>query len=222
MSLKYTLRQNQRGIIFNVPIINIESSIRHIKQLPNFKSKLLAVYKRFYKLRKFECTPSLFKVDDNPYLVPDITSGDYVALVKRNFKNIDYNLKRKVFLGLPPLSEDELEKRLFATLTFVFKHTVAAENPHSEDPIATVEDEKRVSIDTIESGVISPLLRMDYDCPWQIKYDYNFQWLDRLNQEQDNPRGKKKKNVNEILPYITYKQYMMTVMRLNESLGLCL
>lgn len=225
MSLKYTLRQNQRGIIFNFPLVNIESTVEHISQLPDFKSKLCALYKRFYKLRKFECTPTLFKVGDNPYITPDINGEDYVSLVKRNFRHVDYNLKRKKFLGLPPLSEDQLEQRLFATLTFVFNHTVAAANPHAEEPVVTIEDERRASFDTVESQVISTLLRMDYDSPWQVKYDYKFQWLDQLDQLQNDNRPKKKKNKkndNEVLPYLTYNQYMKTVMRLNESLGLCL
>ncbi|KAI5959218.1 hypothetical protein KGF57_002156 [Candida theae] len=224
MSLRYALRQHQKGLIFNVPAFNIDSTITQIKQLPNFKSKLRALYKRFYKLRNFECTPNLFKVDDNPYTTPDITSDDYVALVKRNFRNVDYNLKRKKFLELPPLSDDELEQRTIATLTFVFNHTVAAENPHAEDNVSTIEDEVRASIDTTESRVISTLLRMDLDCPWKIKYDYKFQWLDQLRQLQNDNTNKKKSKTHdsETLLYITYKQYLTTLMRLNESLGLCL
>ncbi|KAI5968075.1 hypothetical protein CANMA_002577 [Candida margitis] len=221
MSLKYALRQAQRGLIFNTPQVSIESTIEQVTQLPNFKSRLRALYKRFYKLRKFECTPILFRVDDNPYVTPDITSEDYVALVKRNFKYVDYNIKRQKLLGkLPPLSEDQLEQRLFATLAFVFNHTVATANPHAEELITTNIVEKKSSIDTIESQVISTLLRMDHDCPWQIKYDYKFQWLDQ--QEGGNRPKKKKRNDNEKLPYLTYKQYLTTLMRLNESLGLCL
>lgn len=223
MSLKYVLRQNQRGLIFNFPQFNIKSTIEQIQQLPDSKSRLRALYKRFYKLRQFECTPKLHKVDDNPYLIPDITIDDYVALIKRNFRNVDYNLKRQKFLKLPPLCEDQLEQRLFATLTFVFNHTVAKRNFHAEEAIATVEDEKRASIDTTESQIISTLLRMDHDCPWQIKYDYKFQWLDQLDKLQSDKNAKKgKNNGNEVLAYLTYKQFLTTVMRLNESLGLCL
>ncbi|KAI5956904.1 hypothetical protein KGF54_000523 [Candida jiufengensis] len=231
---KFTLRKNTKGLIFHTPTINLSTTQEQITALPNFKSQLKAYYKRFYKLRNFECTSSLYKVEGSPYHTPTITSDDYVTLLKRQFKHSNYNLKREKILHLPPLSNDEIVSRISNTLAFVFNHTTSTKNPQMEKYILSEQDEIDASIDTTESRVISTILRMDYDCPPLIKYDYKFNWIDEINsilaeyedntavEKGDGQKGKKLKNQKSIpLELLTYKQYHTTLMRMDESLKLC-
>ncbi|KAI5963124.1 uncharacterized protein KGF55_002916 [Candida pseudojiufengensis] len=240
--LKFTLRSNGKGLLFHKPTINLQTTQQQIKSLPNFKSKLLAYYKRFYKLRNFECSPSLFKVDNSPYHTPTITSDEYVTLLKRQFQRGDFNLKRKKFLGLPPITEDELiNERLLNTLCFIFNHTTAAPNPKLDKLIVTEQDEIESSVDTLESKVVSTILRMDYDCPNFIKYDFKFDWVKQIDAWLDNNRNEEKEPLADMekenqkskkgkksgkqgpigLDYLKYKQYYTTLMRMNESLKTC-
>ncbi|KAI3402472.2 hypothetical protein KGF56_004713 [Candida oxycetoniae] len=216
---KFKLRQNSRGLIFNKRQVDIVSSIASITQLKSFKSKLLAYYKRFYKLRDFECSQRLYRSQEHPYDKVEISKDDYVNLLKRQFRNVSYNVKRRKFLELPPLSEKEQEQRLANTLAFVFNHTVEKSNSDNnpDEVVVNIEDEERISLDTIESKIISTILRMDKDCPLEIKHDYKFVWLDKLNKRiQCNQLDK-----NDII-YFNQKSYLTTLMRFNESIKLSL
>lgn len=222
---KFKFRPNTKGLILTKPVINLPTTFKQIEELPTFKNKLLAYYERFYKLRRFECNPTLYTTKDIPYNTPDLNYQDYVALLKRNFKNISYNTKREVILNLPPLTEEELEERLKNTLVFVFNHTVAKDNPQSDDPIYTIEDLEKTSIDNEETKIISTILRLDNEFPSEIKYDYKLKWFIELNKQLDSvdwEKGPTKKQIKYPLEYMGYKQYLITLMRLNESLKLCL
>lgn len=221
-SPRFGLRQHSKSLGLSQPIINILHSISEISKLPTFKSKLRGYYKRFYKLRNFECTPRLFQHEDFTQTRDEVTPIEYIALIRRTFRKVDYNLKREKFLSLPPLDDAELEKRIQNTLAFVFNHTVELQNPHADELVVTKKDEERTAFDTMESKILSTILKMDMIAPANIKYDFKFAWLDDLNEKAKLARKGKKDpfTYKDEFP-INYKMYLTTLMRMNESLQLC-
>ncbi|EMG50197.1 hypothetical protein SBY92_003668 [Candida maltosa Xu316] len=223
--IKFSLRPNTKGIILHKPVIDLHACQTQIRQLPTARLRRLAYFKRFYKLRKFEPNPIFYSATDVPYYTPELDQTDYVQLLKRSFTAMNYNVKRQAILNLPPLSEEELEERMMNTLAFVFNHTVAENNPHANDPIYTEDDLHQTSIDTMESKIVGIMLRMDNEMPSEIKFDPEFKWLKDLDNHVANVDWEKSripKSKNSPWEYIGYKQYFITLMRLNESLKLCL
>ncbi|CAX41183.1 conserved hypothetical protein [Candida dubliniensis CD36] len=222
---KFNFRPNAKGIILNKPVINISTTFDEISKLPSFRSKLLAFYKRFYKLRKFECNEQLYIIKDIPYYTPDINDQDYAAFVKRQFRSISYNTKREAILNLPALSEQELEQRMMNTLVFVFNHTVTAETPYSNNSSMTEDDVAKTGIDNEETKIVSTILKLDNEMPNDIKYDFKFKWFKEFTNQLDSidPKvGPTKKQLEYLTEHYGYRMYYITLMRLNESTKLCL
>lgn len=222
---KFTFRPNAKGIILHKPIINISTTFDEISKLPSFRSKLLAFYKRFYKLRKFECNDQLYIIKDIPYYTPDINDQDYVAFVKRQFRSISYNTKREAILNLPALSEQELVQRMMNTLVFVFNHTVTKENLFLDKSIRTKDESAKTGIDNEETKIVSTILKLDNEMPNDIKYDFKFRWFKEFTKQMDSidPKvGPTKNQLEYLTEHYGYRMYYITLMRLNESARLCL
>ncbi|CAK9440015.1 uncharacterized protein LODBEIA_P41150 [Lodderomyces beijingensis] len=232
-SVKFKLKQHSRALLFTQPVIDLAQTQQSIKSLPNFKSKLRAYYKRFYKLRKFEIPRHLRSTSDIPNQETDLDSYAYVAFVRRQFQHHSYNTKRQKFLNLEPLDDSQLEERMANTLAFVFNHSVGSTSDFSDELVVTVEDEIKSRVDTVETGILATLMRMDYDAPAEIKYDFQFRWVDEYRKKM-SPQGTglqiqnriqiKTKNEGVLDDYTLIKYFMHgeTVMRLNESMKLCL
>ncbi|KAG7664268.1 uncharacterized protein J8A68_002183 [[Candida] subhashii] len=167
-------------------MISAKYTIRNDRELPNFKSKLRAYYKRFYKLRKFQYgRVSLYGTTFNP---PghEYIGDEYHTLLRRKFSNENYNLRREVFLGMKEgLREDELEERLMNTLAFVFNATVDAGKDKSGGDDVVVFEKGLVSEtnETMECKIINSMIKIDLTLPNEIKYDYKYQWVEQLQQQ---------------------------------------
>lgn len=170
------------------------------------KSQLLLLYKQFFRLRN---------LIGNRY-----HAQKYTTILRRQFQRQDFNQRRRKVLGITiPLSEDEQIQRLETTLDFVFNSTV--KKTHAEK-VQYYNDIKRLDPDTPEQRVIHTLLQMDDEKPAEIKYDFTYNWIQRLS-EPEIQTNKKTKTLNGYpYHYIGYKQQEVSLMRMNETLGLCL
>lgn len=227
---------NNGVLILKNPIICFKQLTKELAEIQCFKSKLLKFYKNFYKL-KF-----LFE-DDRLFSIM------YHDLIKKSFKFSDFNLKRKIFLSqklhpddvpLEPknLSENELEKRILNTLVCVFNSTVKKDmiNHNSNDYQISINDltkKKRFffnkdyiseNSDFFEKSLITTIIEMHYSMPPNIKYDYKYNWLNNLNKKINDYKTINNGNNNNIkleINYLAFKQYYITIMRLNESMIFC-
>ncbi|RCK57495.1 hypothetical protein Cantr_06755 [Candida viswanathii] len=217
---KFQFKPNTKSLVITKPVIDIAASFNRLTDYqPSDQSSLLSTS------GSTNYAASIYTIKDNPYLTPELDYRDYVALLRRNFKNISYNTKREVILGEPPLTEQELEERLKNTLAFVFNHTVAAANPHANDPVYTSDDLDKISTDNDETKIVGTILRLDNEFPPELKYDFKFKWITELNRQLDAvdwEKGPMAKDFTYPLEYIGYKLYLITLMRLNESLKTCL
>ena len=233
ISAKYTIRNDVPGIILHKPLINLQTTHHQISQLPNFKSKLRAYYKRFYKLRKFQYgRVSLYGTTFNP---PghEYVGDEYHTLLRRKFSNENYNLRREVFLGMKQeLREDELEERLMNTLAFVFNATVDAgksEGSGGDDVVVFEKGLVSETNETMECKIINSMIKIDLTLPNEIKYDYKYQWVEQLQQQLKIMEEKKdsltKKQIKKFqipIEFIGYKTFNINLLKLNENLKLCL
>lgn len=197
-------------------MVSPEKLSNEVHNIPSMKRKLLCIYKEFYKLRNV--------IDNKKYY-----QNTYKTLLRRNFTNASFINRRDVVMpDLPPLSEDELIIRLVNTLAFVFNSTVKSSK--EAKPILFFQDIKENNTDTLEKAVVFTMLQMDSQKPKEIKYDFKYNWIKQLEEDilkYDNLVAKgstKSSKIKHTIPldYIGFKQYEENIMRLNETLGLCL
>ncbi|KAK6458102.1 uncharacterized protein RJT20DRAFT_28959 [Scheffersomyces xylosifermentans] len=221
-SSKFLLHKNV--LILNKPLINL--NIRHqLDDIPDFRKKLLALYKQFYKLRN--------TIHNGHRLGP----VSYHTILRRNFQHIPFNARRIAILlssdisgeTIDILSESELIERMINTLMFVFNSTVRSTTDADIEPAVFFEDIKKTKADTFENSIISTIIRMDGQKPDEIKYDFKYSWVKPFDESIakydqhfiDHPQSKKFKSKYP-MTYIGFRQYETTLMRLNENLKLCL
>lgn len=183
-----------------------------------FKKQILQYYKHFYKLRNV--------IDNgNPRSIQL-----YKNILRRKFMYIDYNCRRQEILDLPPLSQEEMVTRIHQTLIFTFNSTVTKLDEF--ELISTFHDIAKYDNSTLEGKVMKTFLRMEYQAPNEIKYDFKYKWFKEFNDalekvEAVNGANSTKKNKSKKMQlkypmnYIGFQQYERTIMGLNESLGLC-
>lgn len=193
MKLPYSFHNHK--LILNRPVISLDVLKNDIRNQHDPKRQLLRIYKDFYKLRNLVSYPST-----------------YQALLRRTFKYSDFNEKRRIFLSLPPITHDELLSRMVNTLVFVFNSTVS----RPDHTALTFDDIQR---ERTEFGVVKTILYMDKQNP--MKYDFKYNWLDDLEQDIKKSEAIERGKHSLKLDRIGYKQYIETLMRLNETLGMC-
>lgn len=214
--MKYTFSNTSIGLCITVqkPITS-HLTKKHLLSLPR-TPRLLAVYKRLYKLRFF--------VEPKYQL-------NYCKLLRRRFERNDYQLRRETFLGIStPIEEDELAHRLANTYAFVFNASCAKRD---EIPVVNFyEDWKEAVEPRIETKILRTVLRMYYEARDQQDLQYDYRWVDytkKFYQEAEQAYQKKKPqtSVNKLhrekkAHYLGFFMAEKSVMSLNESMGLCL
>ncbi|ODV78116.1 uncharacterized protein CANTADRAFT_54913 [Suhomyces tanzawaensis NRRL Y-17324] len=186
----------------------------------SFRRQLLMFYKHFYKLRNLVGRGNA------------ISTNKYQNILRRSFRNVSFFTRREILLKgetTSELTEDDMSKRLSNTLVFIFNATVKKTDEFDNDEILFYEDIQRTNTDTTESKILSTILEMEYQKPDEIKYDFNYEWIGKLNKEllrydEFMERSKTGKGFKSKVPmnYIGFKQYETTLMRFNEYHNLCL
>jgi hypothetical protein len=203
-------------LILTKPLIKPSNLLHSQLSSLTYKSQLILLYKQFYRLRNLV---------GNHY-----HTQKYATILRRQFQRQDFNQRRRIVLGISTnLSQDQLIQRLETTLDFVFNSTVKRTSYNEE--VRYYNDIKRLSPDTIEKKVLRTLLEMDDKKPDQIKHDFAYEWV-RILSEPEEPQLKQtnskklKKAANTFkgfpINYLGFKQQEVSIMRLNENLGLCL
>lgn len=190
----------QRGrLLLTKALVPAGSEMRErLSQLPSARLQGLFMYKQFFKLRH------LMGGGSDTYSKPQ-----YVSQLRRAFQRRDFREKRSVFLpkSLPALLDQEMLERGIATLAFVFNATVAVTSGDQKEPL----DYKATPIkgrETMEQQVIRTMLRVEHGTPAKILQDYQYRWINAIESDDAVAMG--------------LKQYHTTLMRLNETMGLCL
>jgi len=210
---KYILRNGQ--LVFSKPVINIDGIAKDMALHQDFQKQLLILYKGFYKLRHV--------VNQGKW------TDTYTVRLKREFKHMDINTKRSKF-GMVPLDRADIITRAMNTLVFVFNSTVQTNdeliNATTYDQIALVDRANT------EHKILKSVLVMEHNTPQSIKYDFNYHWVDSINDQlgridaanESNSTKKRAKGLKLSVPMnvIGFKQYNQTIMNLNESYKLCL
>lgn len=189
-------------------------TLEHLNQLSTNKSRILCLYKKFYRLRNM--------IDDKPY-----NKDTYHTLIRRKFSREDFLTRRKILLGTTDiLTQEQLYRRILNTLAFVHNSTVYLSSGHQTEPALFFQD--LYSPKRIEKLIVLTILTMDSQKPPAIKYDRNYEWLTELNQQLEklpaDPNAKQYKAVfrNVEANQIGFRDYEMNLMRLNECYNLCL
>lgn len=167
-----------------------------IEALPVVRDRQVLLYKQFFRLRRMIGGKAVY------------SEQEYLAVLRRSFRTRDFALKRSVFLpGCDPLGEAEFTRRQINTLAFVFNATVSSSYVSPDDGLYYQKD-KNLGQTTVEQQVVRTILEMNHQMPASIRYDRKFEWT--RNIAPDNAVA------------IGYWQYETTLMRLNETMGLCL
>lgn len=192
-----------------------------LDQLSLDRARMLAMYKNFYKLRLF-MSLKVWKRDH------------YCCIIRRRFQREDFDQRRKVVLEaasplelnvVEELKSGELFQRILNTLAFVHNSTVHLSSEADTRRPMYFEDLKVPQ--RRESQIISIILEMDRSLPPQIKHDSTFKWITETTQnlrfkEQDTPKKFSKRFSGQPGLYIGARTHEITIMGLNETLGLCL
>ncbi|KAL7665630.1 Increased recombination centers protein 19 [[Candida] zeylanoides] len=181
-------------------------SIAHLTH----RRQLLVLYARFYRLRLYRSHPHDYR--------------NYVTYLHRKFRHEHFEIKRQKLLGssTPPLDPSELVQRLVNTLAFIQNASVQRA-PDQET--------------TMESQILHTVLRMEHEMPSEVKYDHSLNWLADLETlvSQVAPRSeaglvkpssatiKSKFGKNDsLMAKLGYRDYIQSLMKLNEAYKLCL
>lgn len=193
--------------------VNSSIDLQYLKTLKTDRTRLLALYKRFYRLRH---------IIDNNFQ----HTLRYQELIKWRFSREDFGLRREKVLEK---SEDELGSdgiwiRLLNTLDFAHNSTVILPENISEKPVHFYQDLK--TPERMERQMVRTILEMHHQKPNDIKYDYKYNWYVEIKRQYDQlPASPTKKELNRILPnpsYIGFRDYELNLMILNEMYNLCL
>lgn len=143
----------------------------------------------------------------------------YLRMVRRRFKLNRFDEVRRE-LGFPPLPEPELWTRRVATLHFVHNSCCRREQGASRDAMDLQNTELRVlrALAAMEDEMYrNP--KADRRLPVDV-YDY---WMASLGSPGGKVATKKQRaRVENAWGHDSLRAYALTVMRLNESAGLCI
>lgn len=171
---------------------------RRVEALPIGTDRVMYLYKQLYRLRRMVGGGGRRHYFEQEYL----------TVLRRTFRTRDFPLKRSVFLpGSDPLNETELLGRQINTVAFVFNATVSSTHVDPDDGLY-FQKHKQQGQSTLELDILGTILEMNHQMPALMRFDRKFEWT--RNIRPDNPVA------------IGYWQYETTLMRLNETMALCL
>lgn len=209
------------SITLNKAVSSIPT-LEDLHQLKSSKSILRCMYKKFYRLR------DIIHEDTDIRL-------QYCNILRRKFNFENFNHRRNILLNIDSnhpiqsIDPNEFHQRLINTYAFVFNSTVQIDGPIiHKDQVIRQEDLEKSERKRIESSIILTILKLNHQMPNEIKLDFTFKWIDKINkvvQIINGPLSKKehRKLADLIDPnYIGYRDLEISTMRLNESLKLCL
>lgn len=193
-----------------------------LKSLPLERSRYLALYKRFYRLRMFVGQKG-WKLDH------------YCRILRRRFQREDFNKRRKVVLAaadpssnthIPALDSDGILSRVLNTLAFVHNSTVHLPGAADEKHPLYFEDLKVPQ--RMEAQIIDTILEMDRSQDPHIKYDPHYTWITETTSALASiepgilPKQFPKKFSSSPGMLIGLRAHEITLMGLNETMQLCL
>lgn len=197
-------------------------TIAHLKSLPLERSRYLALYKRFYRLRMF--------VGQNKWKL-----DHYCRILRRRFQREDFNERRSVVLSaadpssetpIPTLDNDGILNRLVNTLAFVHNSTVHLPSAADEKRPLYFEDLKVPQ--RMEAKIIGTILEMDRSQDPRIKHDPHYKWITEITSTLASidpeilPKQFPKMFPSSPGMLIGMRAHEITVMGLNETMQLCL
>ena len=170
--------------------------------------KLVALYKRFYRLRLFR---------NNKY-----DRINYTAALRRRFTTHRIELRRDIFLkeSKNPLLFSQIIERAVNTLAFVQNASLY----RPSEPEENLGDSDR-QIPTQESKLLSTILRVEAGMPLEVVSDFTYRWMDKIvnidddiESSAENRSSYKKKfaQKDEIMHYLGYRDYFTNLERINE------
>ncbi|OBA19616.1 hypothetical protein METBIDRAFT_13363 [Metschnikowia bicuspidata var. bicuspidata NRRL YB-4993] len=178
------------------------------------RQRLTCVYKRMYKLR--------FMAGDS-----QSQQEEFKNLLRRKFQKQDFNIRRNKLLGLDEqLLEQSMARRLANTYAFLFNATCEPDRTIPE--VNFYHDLEDALKSRHETSVIHTMLRMEYETPSILKYDYAYRWVEgvkdfyKLADQELLSKDYNKLAGSKIAHFIGFLQYERSVAYLNESLTLCL
>lgn len=188
-----------------------------LKDFTGSRSQVMNLYKRFFRLRNM--------VDSKIY-----HRDTYQRIIRRRFTRDDFQVRRKVVLGAEqPLTSTEYGNRILNTLAFVFNSTVEPDDETSstsKKPALYFKDLERPQ--RFEKRIFQTIMRMDQQKPDSLKYDRHYSWFREVEEayknipDQPSTKAYRSYFLNFDPSLIGFRDYELTVMLLNEQLGLCL
>lgn len=188
-----------------------------LKNFTGSRSQVMSLYKRFFRLRNM-VSSKIYHRDT------------YQRILRRRFTRDDFQVRRKVVLGVEqPLTSTEYGHRILNTLAFVFNSTVEPGGETSNTPCNPplyFKDLKRPQ--RLEKSIFQTIIRMDQQKPDSLKYDRHYDWFREVEEAYRNIPAQActkvyRSHFSNIDPcHIGFRDYELTVMLLNEQLGLCL
>lgn len=171
-------------------------------------------YKRFFRLRHL--------VLDAPY-----QQELYSSLLKRRFKFVDFDKRRKSVLDSDcHLTDEDIFERLKNTYAFLFNATCNVSDRPSE--VMKYEDLKEAQTARVETRILSTIIEMEQQYTQELKYDFNYKWMENakkieatISKTKIEPKKAKKIPTQDLL-LIGFADYERSIMSLNESFNLCL
>lgn len=197
-------------------------TMAQLKSLPLERSRYLALYKRFYRLRMF--------VGQNKWKL-----DHYCRILRRRFQREDFNKKRTVVLAaaepssetqISILDSDGILNRLLNTLAFVHNSTVHLPSAADEKPPLYFEDLKVPQ--RMEAQIIDTILEMDRSLDSHIKFDHHYKWITEITSTLAtidpgiSPKQFPKQFSTSPGMLIGMRSHEITIMGLNETMQLCL
>lgn len=219
MSSKH-IRTTLRGIVLSASVYKMQPK-EYFSALPLDRIRMLALYKRFYRLRNF--------MGDKEW-----KTDHYCQILRRRFSREDFNTRRaKVLLSagdteeVEPLTVEQITDRIINTLAFVHNSTVHLPTELDHQKPTYFEDLKQPQ--RIETQVVATIIELDQHLPNRLKNDLTYQWithttayLNGLCVESTLPQ--KVRDTSHGMPgtNIGYRANEIVVMGLNETMQLCL
>lgn len=171
--------------------------INQLQAVPDFSKQLVILYKQFFRLRRLVGNASAVYYE-----------LQYTNLLRRVFRNRDFNFKRKVFIPeSSPILQQDMLHRCAKTLAFVFNSTIDPNSGHQRSLLFYSNTNLRNDT-TLERKVIETILQIDHKSPSRIKHNHRYTWKTNISPSDHIALG--------------LDQYETILMRMNETMGMCL
>lgn len=201
-------------VVLNKPVLAFPSV--ELMQHLSWPAQLKGLYKKMFRLR---------------HVIDHRTEYQllYCDMLRRRFSHNNYQTRRKMLLGIDePIGQDQLQRRLVSTYAFLYNATVQPEGPSLPSPVVHQSDLVHVDRRRPEKSVVLTILTMDQQMPNEWKLDHSYKWVPQVKAMtralDENPlKRQQRKIAADMHPHaVGYRDHEVTVMRLNELMGLCL